>query len=539
MTKKAFKGLFLCTLAGALLMRVARLELRPMHHDEANQAVKFGDLLEKGEYRYDPRDHHGPSLYYLTLPAALAASGKSFPALSATTLRLVPALFGVAILGALLLLAGGLSREAIFFTALLTALSPAMTYYSRFYIQETLLVFFLALFIGAGWRYLERPSSGWAALAGLAAGMMYATKETSLILFGAAAAALVVDRLAGRAPGSRPVPPAARGGLLRLSLFVATALVSAGLLYTSFFTNPKGLFDSVLSFGTNFGRAAGAGIHVHPWYFYIKMLAYSRFSHGPAWSEAFILALAVAGGVSALGMDAGRDGHPRFIRLVLFFTVFTTAVYSAIPYKTPWNVLPLYLGVLILAGNGAAVMWRAGRFLIVKAVILSVLIPGLANLAYQDYRANFIDYAEPTNPYVYAQTSRDFLRLVGTVQAVAAVSPEDRTLLIKVVAPPDETWPLPWYLRGYARVGYWTDAGAAGEIGDPSLVIAGADAVETLGKALDDRYEMGFYGLRPEVVLALYVRQDLWKAFLEAGGLKARAGTASGIEGSAGRNGET
>ena len=48
-----------------------------MHAAEANQAVKFGGLLERGEYRFDPRDHHGPSLYYLTLPAARVAGAGS------------------------------------------------------------------------------------------------------------------------------------------------------------------------------------------------------------------------------------------------------------------------------------------------------------------------------------------------------------------------------------------------------------------------------------------------------------------------------
>jgi predicted membrane-bound mannosyltransferase len=66
MKKATFFGLFLLVLAGALVFRTAGLGLRPMHHDEANQAVKFGALLEKGEYRYDRDDHHGPSLYYLT-----------------------------------------------------------------------------------------------------------------------------------------------------------------------------------------------------------------------------------------------------------------------------------------------------------------------------------------------------------------------------------------------------------------------------------------------------------------------------------------
>ena len=57
-------------LAAGLVLRLARLDVRPMHHDEANQAVKFGALLERGEYAYDAQDHHGPTLYYLTLPFA-------------------------------------------------------------------------------------------------------------------------------------------------------------------------------------------------------------------------------------------------------------------------------------------------------------------------------------------------------------------------------------------------------------------------------------------------------------------------------------
>ncbi len=135
MTKKAFAGLFLCALAGALVFRLARLDVRPVHPDEANQAVKFADLLERGDYRFDPRDHHGPTLYYLTLPAARLAGTRSLAALDETELRAVPALFGAGLLVLLLLFAGGLSREAILSAAFLAAVSPAMVYYSRFYIR--------------------------------------------------------------------------------------------------------------------------------------------------------------------------------------------------------------------------------------------------------------------------------------------------------------------------------------------------------------------------------------------------------------------
>ena len=133
--KPAFPALFLIIVCSAILFRVVRLDLRPMHHDEANQAVKFGDLLEKGEYTYDPIEHHGPTLYYFSLPVAWVSTGKSFAALDEGMLRLVPALFGVGILLLLLLFKDGFSRSAILFSGIFVAISPVMVFYSRFYIQ--------------------------------------------------------------------------------------------------------------------------------------------------------------------------------------------------------------------------------------------------------------------------------------------------------------------------------------------------------------------------------------------------------------------
>jgi uncharacterized protein (TIGR03663 family) len=515
MTTKAFRALFACAVLGALIFRTAGLDLRPMHHDEANQALKFGDLLEHGEYRYDPRDHHGPSLYYLTLPLARVLAGKSLAAVTDTTLRLVPALFGTGLLVLFLLFAGGLARETIVSAALLAAMSPILTYYSRFYIQETILVFFLVGFIAAGWRYFRTRSAGWAAAAGFAAGMMYATKETSVLLFGALAAAGLADRLLRPKTPSREDLARPRA-LFHLAVFLASAFVPAWLLFTSFLKNPGGLADSFRAFGGYFSKAGAAGGHAEPWFYYIRMLAYSRFGRGPVWSEAFILALAVAGSIFAFGSEPGKDGHPRLVRFVFFFTVLTAAAYSLIPYKTPWNAVPFFAGVVLLAGNGAGMLWRAGRFFIVRVGILALFAPGIVNLAYQDYRANFVDYANPTNPYVYAQTSLDFLKLVRTVDGLAAVSPEREAMLIMVVAPPDKTWPLPWYLRRFKRVGYWPDVAQAGDLRAAPVVIASASNADDAGRALSPGYESAFYGLRPEVVLSLYVRQDLWDAYLRS-----------------------
>jgi len=522
MTKKAFRALFLLAVLGALAFRTLRLDLRPMHADEANQAVKFGQLLERGEYRFDPEDHHGPTLYYLTLPAARAAGERTLAGLDERVLRLVPAVCGAAILLAFLLFAGGLSREATLAAAALAAVSPALTYYSRFYIQETLLVLFLAVLLGAGWRYARRHSALWALAAGLAAGLMFATKETSLILFGGLAAAfaglsalesVLTKRRGVVAEGDGWVWSDTRTKLptaLHSVVFLAAAAGIAAVFYTSFLGHPQGLLDSVRAVGASLGRAADPGVHAHPWSYYFRTLAYSRTAGGPVWSEAFLLFLALAGGIAAFGRDAGKAGSTRFLRFILFFTLVTAAVYSLIPYKTPWNVLPFYLGLVILAGNGVALLLRISRFKLIKTLIVILLVPGFADLARQTYRANFELPADPANPYVYAQTSPDFLKLVAEVEKAAAAAPEKLDLLVQVVAPPDETWPLPWYFRSYGRVGYWTSVESALKdvpAGAAPVVIAAAAYVEEIATALGDGYDQTFYGLRPEVVLSLFVRR--------------------------------
>jgi uncharacterized protein (TIGR03663 family) len=514
MTPRRFLTLVAALFVAALAVRAVRPDLRPMHHDEANQAVKFGTLLERGEYRYDKNEHHGPTLYYATLPFARIAGERDLAALDERTLRLVPAVFGAATILLLALLAGALAREAILFAGLFAAASPVMVYFGRFYIQETLLVFFLALTLAAGWRWAGTRSPAWAAVCGLGAGLMYATKETSLILFAAMAGGLLLAAVVRRERAERK-PFGIRIGAL--AAFLAAAGGSAGLLYTSFLKNPGGLRDSVLAFGGYLGRAGGAGeaaVHRQPWHYYFKLLAFNREPGGPLWSEAFVLALAVAGAIAAFGAVKGRDGHPGFQRFLVFFTGFSAAAYSLLPYKTPWNVLPFYLGVVLLAGNGAALIWRSGRFILFRAVALIILVPGFANLAGQCARANFVYPSDPRNPYVYAQTVPDYERLVRRIEDVAAAAPEGRGTLIRVVAPADETWPLPWSLRRFTQVGFWTDAAAAGDVRGTPLVVASAEAAEALASQLGGDYQLEHFGLRPEVPLTLAVRRDLWDEFM-------------------------
>ncbi|GAI50799.1 unnamed protein product, partial [marine sediment metagenome] len=124
-----------------------------MHGDEAVNAIKFGSLLEEGDYCYDPHEYHGPTLNYFTLLPAWLSSAEKLTEVSEFTLRIVPVFFGLLLVLLLLLLADGLGWTTVACAAVLTAISPAMVFYSRYYIHEMPLVCFTFASITSGWRY--------------------------------------------------------------------------------------------------------------------------------------------------------------------------------------------------------------------------------------------------------------------------------------------------------------------------------------------------------------------------------------------------
>lgn len=510
MSRTAFWGVFVGALALALTFRLADPGVRPMHHDEANQAVRFGTLLETGEYRYDRNDHHGPTLYYLTLPVAWARGQHTFAEVDERTLRMVPALFGVGLIVLFLLLSSAIGRVAVAAAATLAAISPALTYYNRFYIQESLFVFFALAFLIALGRYTLRPAIAPALWAGLMAGLAYATKETSLIVLPSVAVACALAAVVSRRAADRP-RVAARTWVPHTFAAIGAALLPAFLLYSSFLRYPGGLLDAVSALSIYLERGVQPGGHVESSFYYLRILAWSS-SGGLAWTEALVLVLAAAGIAHAV---AARESAFWPLYLCLYSLV-TTVLFSAIPYKTPWNLLPFYTGLVLMAGVGMAALVERARSRTTRVLFAIVVVAAGAQLSTQSRRASFVYPADARNPYAYAQTSTDFVRLASRVHDLAARHPDGRAMLVKVVAGPYEQWPFPWYARDMSRVGYWNRAAEAWPLDGTPVIIASADNAGAVEAAVGDRYVSEFYGLRPGVLLKLYVERGLWERFLES-----------------------
>lgn len=503
--------LFTLVFSGGAFFRLWRLNDRPMHTDEAVHAEKFGALLVDNHYQYNPNEFHGPTLNYFTLFSAWLRGETSCEQISETTLRLTPAVFGVLLILTPLLFIRMLGIRPVLFCAALIAFSPGLIYYSRYYIQETLLLFFTACFLGCLRNYLSSPKLRWLVLSGMAAGLMHATKETFVFSIVAAAVAIVIGVL------SRDIRAKVKFSHLVCG-FVAMLLASA-VFYSSFGSNPNGIFDSLKTYLIWAGRAGGTSVHVHPWYFYLDLLTWLEVIEPISWNEDGIIGFAVIGLVFTFLKKGGR--RYRCARFLVIYTLVLTVIYSIIPYKTPWSMMSFVYGMALVAGFAADRLLRVFQGSMTRFIFgVLILIYGLASPITQSWFLNFHYASDPVNPYVYAYTSRDVYQMVDAVGKAARAAEDGASTRIHVIADDDDYWPLPWYLRKYPNVGYWNTVDDS--VCHAQIILSNAKHEQSLLCVLYSVPEAGQRHLyvplfdeplflRPGVQWRGYIRNDLWE----------------------------
>ncbi len=148
---------------------------RTLHYDELLHAWYAWLFSEGSGYSHTPVTH-GPFLFH-------AAAGTFFVfGANDVTARLLPALFGVALVGLPLLLRRELGSSGAVATALLLLASPSVLYFGRFIRNDIYMAVWTLLLVAIMWHYLERPRV-WLLFAWIGVwAFAFTTKETSYIL---------------------------------------------------------------------------------------------------------------------------------------------------------------------------------------------------------------------------------------------------------------------------------------------------------------------------------------------------------------------
>jgi uncharacterized protein (TIGR03663 family) len=505
-------------IVGAFL-RLYNLSLVPLHHDEGVNGNFLVTLVREGKYAYNPENYHGPTLYFFSAVIPWIArffGGKAFGdnyGLTTFNIRLVPAAFGIGTIWLALLLRKRIGTIGALSAAGLLAISPGAVYLSRYFIHESLFVFFTLGIVVAALKYYDSGRASYLILASISAALMVATKETWIINGPVLLIALVTtgiyfrlrETLAGRRSewplGERwrqtierfggPVP-LATVALVAFAVFITVNV----LFYSSFFTNyPKGVSDAMQTLRFWSHRTHE---HEHPWYQYVYWLLQE---------ESVLMILAGAGALIAVWRANNR--------LAVFLSLWSfglLAGYSLVGYKTPWISLNFIVPLALTSGYTLDVAYQKLREFGQPRLFILLAVLIAAPCVYQMYELNFVHYDDDAYPYVYAHTRRELHAMLGEIDRISKRTGTGTDTGIAIVSP--DYWPLPWYLRDYKKVGYYQQIVATNE----PIIIGSTAQEEQLKQTYGDRYDLvssgkddGSYALRPGVDLLLYVRKDVAK----------------------------
>lgn len=496
----------------AAVLRFYKLDLVPLHHDEGVNGFFLTNLVREHNYKYNPENYHGPTLYYIAWVFVSVLGLKTW------VIRSVTAVFGVGIVTLLLGLRKDLGKVGSLVAALFMAISPGAVYLSRYFIHETLFVFFTLAIVAGFLSYYRRGRSVGLIVAFTSAAFLIATKETAVITLGVFLIAIFLATVlvwlrsnlttdaSGGFPENNPIPdnfsepvvlrttlqddPVNRRSLLPIILWAIAIILAAIIivtLYSSFFTNDRGILDCIRAF--KFWVKTGEHEHTHPWYSYILWLITT---------EPVVVFLGVCGIV----LTALRH-KDRFNLFVAFWGIGIIAAYSILHYKTPWLTLNFILPLAMLSGIALEFFTGFLGMAAYPGAVVLVLI-GAVISGYTSIKLNFFHYDDERYAYVYAHTQREFLLLVNEIDRIARESGKGNKISIAVTS--TVYWPLPWYLRDYTAAGYYGKVTAT----DSDLIVASTDQESELRPLLGDNYvKLGPYRMRPGVDLLLYARKDL------------------------------
>jgi len=349
---------------GAFL-RIFNLSLVPLHHDEGVNGNFLVSLVRQGEYIYNPENYHGPTLYFFSAVIPWIArffGGKAFGdnyGLTTFNIRLITAAFGIGTIWLAFLLRKRIGTIGALAAAGLIAISPGAIYLSRYFIHESLFVFFTLGIVVAALKYYDTGRATYLILASISAALMVATKETWVmngpVLLIALITTSVYCRLRNRIAGKQedwslgeklrqtvdrlggPVP-LATVALVALTAFIIVIV----LFYSSFFTNyPKGVRDALQALALWRKRTHE---HAHPFLQYFEWLRQI---------ESPLLLLGAVG--SAIAVWRGNN---RFALFAAQWGFGLLVAYSLVEYKTPWIALNFIVPLAIVGGYAVDQLYK-------------------------------------------------------------------------------------------------------------------------------------------------------------------------------------
>jgi len=486
-------------ITGGIFLRFDELAKRPFHADEATGARITAARMESGDYKFDPFHYHGPILSGLAIPICKIHGEQGWREMTKFSLRLLPAIAGCLVMFVPLLWVKRYGLASMLLATALLATSPLLVYYSRMFIHEMLLVLFGMLALVCLFRF---PRYG---IPGLFIGLMFVTKESfaiSMLAWMGAACGIAWENrksinLAWLLAGWRE-----HGKSILLSALTAGTI--SVLFYTDGFRHPQGAINAVKTF---FVYETVAG-HDKPFAWYAQLVALPVKSGGFWWFGTPVVLLALFAFFSSFRKDSSA---PRTLRFIGYAALGHFLIYSLIAYKTPWLACLPWAHVCLLAGF--ALLGFSKQKTPVKGLLVLLVGFTLVTQFQQARLASGRLASDERNPFAYVPTRNEMENLEPWLLKLKQAAPG--ILLEPVAVVGKDYWPLPWYLRNFRKIGYWP--APPENLASLPLVFAMPEQMDGVSIQLEDSHTALPRGLRAGVPCFLFVRNDLWKIWMESG----------------------
>ena len=185
---------FLAVVLLGAVLRFWGLGDKPLHHDESLHAYFSLQLLHDMEnwigcfspgascYTYNPLLHGPFQFHFIALVYKISQLlGAPDNGVNTTTVRILAATLGSAIVGLPFFLRDYLGKVGAWLACFLLAVSPSMVYFSRFAREDIYMAFFTMLLVVAAARYIRTRQMRWIVIGAAAFSFSYATKEATFL----------------------------------------------------------------------------------------------------------------------------------------------------------------------------------------------------------------------------------------------------------------------------------------------------------------------------------------------------------------------
>lgn len=427
------------------VLRIWGVGGRAMHHDESLHAYYAWQFFVGRGYSYNPL-MHGPLQFEVVPVFYLLFGVGEFAA------RFLAVVLGTVLIALPYFLRHHLSRPGALLASLMLAVSPSLVYFSRFIRDDIYLACFALLLFICVVGYLETHKLRYLYLGSATMALAMASMEAAYLLFFIFGTFIIFEAVREYLSARQgPVITAFKATsldawLTAVSIFVVLTV----LFYSTFFTNPYGIWDTRYGFKglTNPNRQDILGGLTYwqaqhavqrggqPWFYYLLVL--------PLYEQLAVV-FGVAGALYALV-------HRSLVRTFLvWWAAGSLLLYSWAGEKMPWLSIHITLPLILLAALflGDIVSYRRGWRLLLAGSMFAALF---ALEVHSTFALNYRDGANPTEMLIYVQTSQDVPNVANEISQLSHSRFGGTSMPIGLDSNDVGGWPFIWYLRDYPNV---------------------------------------------------------------------------------------